>query len=96
MAPCRGASPGPCPPGQGTEPSLGDTGNGPQISAILSTKGDWKSDVSQLPLAAKGHRAKVFNVKTSDKVPAGCICCIKEVALGNSHSSPTRELECGS
>lgn len=34
----------------------------------------------------------MFNIKTSDKVPSGYIFCIKEVALGNSHSTLTRKL----
>lgn len=34
----------------------------------------------------------MFNIKTSDKVPSGYIFCIKEGALGNSHSTLTRKL----
>lgn len=77
----------------GAGPLTGEQGrgDGPQISGILSTQGNWERNAS-LPLpAAEGQGGKMFNVKTSDKVPSGYIFCIKEVALGNSRLPLTRK-----
>lgn len=43
-------------------------------------------------LGGKGHGGRMFNIKTSDKVPSGYIFCIKEGALGNRRFTLTRKL----
>lgn len=82
-------------PGQGvlSPASGGSIGKWPmKCQEFFPQRATGKATRSLLPLAVQGHGGKMFNIKTSDKVPSGYMFCIKEVALGNSRCTLTREL----
>lgn len=70
----------------------GGMGKGPVNTRNSFHTGQLEKRCFSASLGAMGHGERMFHIKTSDKVPSGCIFCIKEGALGSRRSTLTRKL----